>query len=298
MGGKGPLLTLNNGVKMPALGLGVFQTPPEQTAGAVERAIQDGYGLIDTAAAYFNERQVAEGLARSGIARSEVFVTTKLWISDFGHERGLRAFDASLRRLGMDYVDLYLLHWPVPSTFDETVAAYRAAEKILSEKRARAIGVSNFNPHHLDVLLDRSQIVPAVNQVELHPFFIQREVRAADARHGIVTQSWSPLGGATLYNARDRSTARSPLEHPVVARLGAKYGKTSAQVVLRWHIQHGLSAIPKSVHAERIAENIDIFDFELTAGEMAAIDGLDTGRRSGGDPELADTKMYPTKTEE
>jgi diketogulonate reductase-like aldo/keto reductase len=158
--------------------------------------------------------------------------------------------------------------------------------------------VSNFNPHHLDVLLDRSQIVPAVNQVELHPFFIQREVRAADARHGIVTQSWSPLGGATLYNARDRSTARSPLEHPVVARLGAKYGKTSAQVVLRWHIQHGLSAIPKSVHAERIAENIDIFDFELTAGEMAAIDGLDTGRRSGGDPELADTKMYPTKTEE
>ena len=298
MSGKGPLLTLNNGVKMPALGLGVFQTPPERTADAVAHAIADGYRLIDTAAAYFNERQVGEGLARSGIDRSEVFVTTKLWIGDFGYERGLRAFDASLRRLGTDYVDLYLLHWPVPSNFDETVAGYRAAEKILADGRARAIGVCNFNPDHLDDLLARVQVVPAVNQVELHPFFIQREVREADARHGVITQSWSPLGGATIYDAKDPKTAKGPLEHPVVTGLASKHRKTPAQVALRWHIQHGLSAIPKSVHAERIAENIDIFDFELTADDMVAIDALDTGKRSGGDPVLADTKMFPTKTED
>jgi diketogulonate reductase-like aldo/keto reductase len=298
MSAEVPLLELNNGVKLPALGFGVFQIPPEDTAGAVAAAIADGYRLIDTAAAYFNERQVAEGLRRSGIDRSEVFVTTKLWIGDFGYERGLRAFDASLRRLDMDYVDLYLLHWPVPSDFENTLAAYRALEKVLGEGRTRAIGISNFNPDHLDTLLARTSVLPTVNQVELHPFFTQRVVREADARHGIVTQSWSPLGGATIYDAQDPETAKSPLEHPVVLRLAAEHHKTPAQVVLRWHVQHELSAIPKSVHPGRIAENIDIFDFELAAGEMAAIDALDTGKRSGGDPDLADTKMYPTKTEE
>ena len=298
MDGKGPVLTLNNGVKMPALGLGVFQTPPEQTAAAVEWAIADGYRLIDTAAAYHNEPQVAEGLARSGIDRADVFVTTKLWVRDFGYESALAAFDRSLRRLGMDYVDLYLLHWPAPSTFDDTIEAYRAVEKILGEGRARAIGVSNFNPGHLETLLERSGVVPAVNQVELHPFFTQWAVRAADARHGVITQSWSPLGGATLYNAADRATAKGPLDHPAITRLAATYGKPPAQVVLRWHIQLGLSAIPKSVHAERIAQNIDIFDFELTAPEMAAIEALDTGRRSGGDPERVAKDTYPTRTDD
>jgi diketogulonate reductase-like aldo/keto reductase len=297
MTGKSPLLTFNNGVQMPALGLGVFQTPPEETAHAVEQAIADGYRLIDTAAAYHNERQVGEGLRRSGIDRKEVFVTTKLWVGDFGYESGLRAFDRSLGRLAMDYVDLYLLHWPAPSDFDQTIAAYHAAEKILAEGRARAIGISNFNPDHLETLLAQSDVVPALNQVELHPFFVQLEVRAADARRGVITQSWSPLGGAVLYHATDPST-KGPLQHPTVLGLAAKYGKTPAQVVLRWHIQLGLSAIPKSVHAERIAENIDIFDFELTAEELAAIEALDTGMRSGGDPTKVAADTYPTTTDD
>ncbi|MFE8599247.1 aldo/keto reductase [Archangium violaceum] len=283
---------MNNGVKMPALGLGVYQSSPEQTVKAVESAIAHGYRLIDTAAAYLNERQVGEGIVRSGIKRSEVFVTTKLWISDYGYESTLRAFDASLRKLGLDYVDLYLLHWPVPSGFEATVASYQAAEKLLANGRVRAIGVCNFSAKHLENLIARAKIVPAVNQVEMHPFFIQRAVRDADTRHGIVTQSWSPIGGVNVYAPSNPNTVKNPLEHPVVVKLAAKYGKTPAQVVLRWHMDHGLSAIPKSVRPERIAENIDIFDFSLTADEVAAIDGIDSGVRGGPDPELVDTRLF------
>jgi diketogulonate reductase-like aldo/keto reductase len=293
-----PYITLNNAVEMPAFGLGVFQSTPEQTTGAVEAAISHGYRLIDTAAAYFNERQVGEGLRRSGVARGEVFVTTKLWISDYGYESALRAFEASLRRLGLDYVDLYLLHWPTPSDFEATVASYRAAESLLADGRVRAIGVCNFSPKHLDDLMAGTEVVPAVNQVELHPFFTQRELREAHARLRIVTQSWSPLGGVNVYAASDPSAVRNPLEHPVIVELAKKYGKTSAQVVLRWHIEHGLSTIPKSVRPERIAENIRIFDFALTADEVAAIDALDTGARGGPDPEVVDTKLFPIKTED
>ena len=292
MRGRSPIITLNNGVEMPAFGLGVYQSSPEQTAGAVESAIANGYRLIDTAAAYLNERQVGDGIVRSGIDRSEIFVTTKLWISDYGYERALRAFDASRRKLGVDYVDLYLLHWPMPTDFEATVASYRAAEKLLADGRVRAIGVSNFSAKHLEDLIARTDVVPAVNQVELHPFFIQRELREADRRLRIVTQSWSPLGGVNVYMPADPSAVKNPLEHPVVVRLAAKYGKTSAQVVLRWHIEHGLSAIPKSVRPERIAENIDVFDFSLTADEVAAIDALDTGVRGGPDPEIVDTKLF------
>jgi diketogulonate reductase-like aldo/keto reductase len=294
----GSFITLNNGVRMPAFGLGVYQSTPEQTTGAVEAALANGYRLIDTAAAYFNEPQVGEGLRRSGVARGEVFVTTKLWISDYGYESALRAFEASLRRLGLDYVDLYLLHWPTPSDFEATVASYRAAMKLLADGRVRAIGVSNFSPQHLDDLIARTEVVPAVNQVELHPFFNQRELRAAHARLGVVTQSWSPLGGVNVYAAADPQAVKNPLEHPVIVGLAAKYGKTPAQVVLRWHIEHGLSAIPKSVRPERIAENIRIFDFALTADEVKAIDALDTGARGGPDPEIVDTKLFPIKTEE
>jgi diketogulonate reductase-like aldo/keto reductase len=283
---------------MPAFGLGVYQSTPEQTTGAVEAALASGYRLIDTAAAYFNERQVGEGLRRSGVDRREVFVTTKLWISDYGYEQALRAFEASLRRLGLDYVDLYLLHWPTPSDFEATVASYRAAESLLADGRVRAIGVCNFSPKHLDDLMARTEVVPAVNQVELHPFFTQRELREAHARLRIVTQSWSPLGGVNVYAASDPSAVRNPLEHPVIVELAKKYGKTPAQVVLRWHIEHGLSTIPKSVRPERIAENIRIFDFALTADEVAAIDALDTGARGGPDPEVVDTKLFPIKTED
>jgi diketogulonate reductase-like aldo/keto reductase len=287
-----PVLTLNNGEHMPAFGLGVFQSPPEQTAAAVETAIAAGYRSIDTAAAYFNERDVGEGIRRSGIERSQLWVQTKLWISDYGYERALRAFDASLERLDVAYVDLYLLPWPMPSQFEATIASYRAAERLLAEGRARAIGVCNFSPAHLEKLIARSEIVPSVNQVELHPFFTQRAVRTVDAAHGIVTQSWSPLGGVNVYAHPGAGQTRNPLENASIRRIAEKYGNTPAQVVLRWHIEHGFSAIPKSVRPERIVENIAIFDFALTAEEVAAIDALDTGERGGPDPEKVDTALF------
>jgi diketogulonate reductase-like aldo/keto reductase len=295
MSGTSALVTLNNGVKMPALGLGVYQSTPEQTAAAVESAVANGYRLIDTAAAYFNERQVGEGIRRTGIDRSELFVQTKLWISDYGYERALRAFDLSLRKLGLDYVDLYLLHWPVPLDFEATVASYR---KLLADGRVRAIGVCNFSPKHLDALIGSISIMPAVNQVELHPFFAQKELRKADAKLGIVTQAWSPIGGVKRYWVQNSEKRQDPLAHPTVTGLAEKYEKTPAQVVLRWQIEIGNSAIPKSVRPERITENINIFDFKLTAEEIAAIDALDTGLRGGPDPDLVDTKMFPLKIEE
>ena len=195
-------------------------------------------------------------------------------------------------------MDLYLLHRPVPRDFDATVASYRAAEKLLADGRVRAIGVCNFSAKHLEDLIARTDVVPAVNQVELHPFFTQRGLREAHARRGIVTQSWSPLGGVNVYAPRDPSAVKNPLEHPVVVGLATKYGKTPAQVVLRWHIEHGLSTIPKSVRPQRIAENIDTFGFALTADEVAAIDALDTGVRGGPDPELVDTQMFSLSVED
>jgi diketogulonate reductase-like aldo/keto reductase len=290
--GTSPILTLNNGVAMPAFGLGVYQSTPEQTVGAVESAIANGYRMIDTAAAYFNEREVGEGIRHSGIDRAELFVQTKLWISDYGAERALRAFDVSLRKLGLDYVDLYLLHWPMPTEWERTVASYQAAERLLAEGRVRAIGVCNFGPRHLDDLIARTEVVPAVNQVELHPYFTQRALREAHARLGVVTQAWSPLGGVTVYAAQDPETAKGPLTHPVVVGLADKYGKTPAQIVLRWHLAHGISVIPKSVRPVRIAENFDVFDFVLTDDEVAAIDALDTGARGGPDPEVVDTQLF------
>jgi diketogulonate reductase-like aldo/keto reductase len=290
---KSPLISLNNGSKMPALGLGVLDRPTRQlTAGAVESAIAEGYRLIDTAASYLNERDVGEGLMRSGIDRSEMFITTKLWLSDYGYERALRAFAASLRRLRLDYVDLYLLHWPVPSDFDATVESYRAAQTLLAEGRTRAIGVANFSPTHLKELVERTDVVPAVNQVELHPFFFQQELRQTHARLGIVTQAWSPIGGS-VRRAAHASDVGDPLAHPTVAGLAKKYGKTSAQITLRWHIEHGCSAVPKSFRPERIAENFTVFDFALTAEDVAAIDALDRGMRCGPDPEVVHATTFP-----
>jgi diketogulonate reductase-like aldo/keto reductase len=286
------IIMLNNGVPMPALGLGVYQSSPEQTAQAVMTAIRSGYRLIDTAAAYMNETEVGEGIRRSGVDRPEIFVTTKLWMSDYGFDRTLHAFDRSLRKLGLDYLDLYLLHWPVPTNFEATIASYKAAERLLAEGRVRAIGVCNFSPKHLDDLIARTAVVPAVNQVELHPFFIQKELREAHARLGIVTQAWSPIGGVKRYWAQDPNAVQDPLVHPTVTGLAAKYGKTPAQIVLRWQIEHGNSAIPKSVRPERIAENISIFDFALTKDEVAAIDALDINGRGGPDPELVNPQLF------
>ncbi len=287
-----PTRILNNGVTIPLLGFGVFQTPPMVTTDAVARALGVGYRLIDTAAAYLNELQVGEAIAGSGIEHSELFVQTKLWISDYGYDSALRAFDISARKLGLDYVDLYLLHQPLPSDFEATLAAYRAAETLLANGRVRAIGVCNFSPAQLERLIDQSSVVPAVNQVEVHPYFAQQELRAADKRLGILTQAWSPLGQIYVYRPSDAEVVKNILRDPVLVALAATYGKTPAQVVLRWHLEHGVSAIPKSVRPERIAENFDVVDFELAPADLAAIDALGTGIRGGPEPETVDRRRY------
>jgi diketogulonate reductase-like aldo/keto reductase len=275
------LITLNNGVELPALGLGVFQTPPDETRDAVAAALDAGYRHIDTAAAYGNERQVGEALHASGLDRSDVFLETKIWISDYGYDETLHGFEKSARKLGVDQIDLLILHQALPSEFEKTLEAYRALETLLADGSVRAIGVSNFMVEHLTTLLDRATVVPAVNQIEVHPYFAQGEVQAFGAEHGILTQAWSPIGGITFY--RDGSHG-STLEDPVIGKIAAEHGKSPAQVMLRWHLQQGRSAIPKSTKAKRIAENIDVFDFELTDDQLAAIDGLDTGRRGGPEP--------------
>ena len=275
-------ITLNNGVEMPALGLGVFQTPPEETREAVRSALGAGYRLIDTAAAYGNERQVGEAVHRSEVARSEVFLETKIWISDYGYDQTLHAFTKSARKLGVEQIDLLILHQALPSAFDRTLEAYRALETLLADGKVRAIGVSNFMAEHLTALLEHATVMPAVNQIECHPYFAQREVQDFDAEHGILTQAWSPIGGITFY--RDGSHG-STLDNPVIAHTASAHAKTPAQVMLRWGLQHGRSVIPKSTKPSRITENINVFDFELSTDEMAAIDGLDTGRRGGPEPD-------------
>ncbi len=273
--------TLNNGVEMPAIGLGVFQTPPEETRSAVEAALSAGYRHIDTAAAYGNERQVGEALRNSGIDRDEVFLETKIWTSDYGYDQTLHGFEKSARKLGVDQIDLLILHQPLPSDFARTVGAYQALETLLGDAKVRAIGVSNFMVDHLSSLLERASVVPAVNQIEVHPYFTQREVQAYGAARGILTQAWSPIGGITFYR---EGSPQSTLQDPVIGEIAQAHGRTPAQVMLRWHLQQGRSAIPKSFRPRRIAENFDIFNFELTDEDAAAIDGLDTGRRGGPEP--------------
>jgi diketogulonate reductase-like aldo/keto reductase len=280
------ITTLNNGVELPALGFGVFQTPPDETRAAVDAALSTGYRHIDTAAAYGNERQVGEAVAASGIARGEVFLETKIWISDYGYEQTQHGFDKSARKLGVDQIDLLILHQALPSEFDKTLQAYRALEKLYADGKVRAIGVSNFMVEHLTALLDTATVVPTVNHIEVHPYFQQRELQALGAEHNILTQAWAPIGGITFY--RD-SGHRSTLEDPVIGEIATAHGKTPAQVMLRWHLQQGRSAIPKSVRQQRIAENFDVFDFELSGEQLAAIDGLDTGKRGG--PEPADITL-------
>ena len=282
-------VTLNNGVEMPALGFGVFQTPPDVTANSVAEALRVGYRLIDTAASYFNEREVGEGIRRSGVDRSDVFVETKIWISDYGYDETLHSFDKSAGKLGVDQIDLLLLHQPLPTDFEKTIGAYKALETLLADGKVRAIGVSNFMPDVLANLLERTSIVPAVNQVEAHPYFSQPAVQAANAEHGILTQAWSPMGGITSYRG---DSSKSTFNDPVIGEIAAAHGKSPAQVMLRWHLQEGRSAIPKSVNPERIAANFDVFGFELTADELAAIDALDTGVRGGPEPEIITIEAF------
>ncbi|MFB6713279.1 aldo/keto reductase [Streptomyces sp. NPDC056237] len=269
---KVPSITLNNGVEMPQLGYGVWQVPDDEAARTVATAIEAGYRSIDTAAIYENEKGTGRAVAASGLAREELFVTTKLWNSEQGYDSTLRAFEASLDRLGLDYVDLYLIHWPVPAK-DAYVDTYKAFEKIYSEGRAKAIGVSNFLPEHLERLLGETSVVPVINQIELHPQLQQAESRALHAKHGIATEAWSPLG-----------QGKGLLEVPTVVAIARKHGRTPAQVVLRWHIQTGNVVIPKSVTPSRIVENLDVFGFELDADDLAAFAALDEGKRLGPNP--------------
>jgi len=256
--------------------------------GAVESAIAAGYRLIDTAAAYFNEREVGEGIRRSGIDRSEVFIETKVWITDYGYDATLHAFDKSVGKLGVNQLDLLLLHQPLTSAFDRTLDAYRALETLLADGRVRAIGVSNFMPERLERLLAETSIVPAVNQIEVHPYFQQTALQRLHAQHGILTQAWSPIGGITSYGGAERSA----FEDPTLLEIAGRHGKSAAQVMLRWHLQEGRSAIPKSTKPARIAENFDVFDFELSTDQVAAIDALGTGVRGGPDPDSITLEAY------
>ncbi|AZM49560.1 oxidoreductase [Streptomyces sp. WAC 06738] len=268
-----PTITLNNGVTMPQLGFGVWQVPDAEAETAVRTALDAGYRSIDTAAIYGNEAGTGKALTGSGLPREELFVTTKLWNSEHGYDAALRAFDDSLRRLGLDHVDLYLIHWPAPAK-DKYLDTWRALEKLYADGRARAIGVSNFQPAHLQRVLDEGTVVPALNQVELHPDFAQADVRAFHAAHGIATEAWSPLG-----------QGKGLLDEPVLRELGEKHGRSPAQIALRWHLQLGNVVIPKSVTPSRIRENIDVFGFELDDADMAAVAGLDAGNRIGDNPD-------------
>ncbi len=273
-----PNLTLNTGRDIPQLGYGVFQIPPEDTEPAVSTALQAGYRLIDTAQGYGNEEGVGRALAASDLGPDDVFVTTKLTNSEHGRDKALRAFDESARKLGLEVVDLFLIHWPLPR-LDKYVETWKALEELHKDGRVRAIGVSNFTQAHLTRLLEETGTVPAVNQVELHPRFPQRELRAFHAEHGIITEAWSPIG-----------QGKGLLEDPTLVELARSLGRSPAQVVLRWHMQLGVVAIPKSVTPSRIAENLDIFDFTLDDAAMATIDGLDVGERVGPDPETFDAR--------
>jgi 2,5-diketo-D-gluconate reductase A len=268
----GARLTLNDGRMIPQVGLGVWRTPADGAAVVVRTALKAGYRAVDTAAIYGNEAGVGEGVRASGLPRDEVFVTTKLWNESQGYDRALRAFDKSVERLGLDHVDLYLIHWPCPQQ-GLYLESWKALIRLREEGRARSIGVSNFAPEHLERIISETGVVPAVNQIELHPRFQQASLRAANAAAGVLTESWSPLGQGQI------------LEDPIIAGLAAKHGVTPAQVVIRWHVQLGLIVIPKSVTPARIVQNLDVFGFALDTNDMAAMASLDTENgRIGPDP--------------
>lgn len=266
--------TLHNGVKMPIMGLGVWKVDNgEEATNAVKWALEAGYRMIDTAAAYKNEEGVGHGIKASGVAREDIFVTTKVWNSDQGYEKTLKAYDESLQRLGLDYVDLYLIHWPVAGKYSDT---WKALEQLYKDGRVRAIGVCNFHQHHLEDLMKTAEIKPMVNQIELHPQLTQEPLRKYCREQEIEVEAWSPLGQGKL------------LEDPVLVGIGERYNKTAAQVILRWDIQNQIITIPKSVNHDRILQNADIFDFELSSEELAKIDALNKNARFGADPDNFD----------
>lgn len=266
-----PSIRLNNGVEMPQLGFGVFQVPDAETTASVTTALEVGYRSIDTAAIYGNERGVGRAIADSGIARGDLFLTSKVWNNDHGYDATLSAYDASLQRLGLEYLDLFLIHWPTPAS-DAFVPTWQALEKLYGDGRVRAIGVSNFEPGHLQRILHEGTIVPVVNQVELHPALRNRTVEEFNTAHDIATEAWSPLAQGAI------------LKNPVVTAIAAVHDRTPAQVIIRWHLQQGRAVIPKSVTRSRIIENFDLSDFELSGVELAEIDALDRDGRTGPHP--------------
>jgi 2,5-diketo-D-gluconate reductase A len=267
-----PTISLNNGVEIPQLGFGVFQIPPDETVKATTTALDIGYRHIDTAQMYGNEREVGRAVRESGIPRDEVFVTSKLNNNRLERDDILRSFDTSLTEMGFDYLDLFLIHWPLPAVSD-FVARWKVMEEIYASGRVRAIGVSNFQPHHLRTLFAASEVRPAVNQIEVHPYLVQDELRAFDAEHQIVTEAWAPI-------AKGRVN-----DDPAIREIAAQVGRTPAQVTLRWHVQRGDVVFPKSVTRSRIEENFGIFDFELDESAMAAISGVNRDERTGPDPD-------------
>lgn len=264
---------LANGIEMPRLGLGVWRIEENDAANSVRWAIDSGYHLIDTAAVYKNEKGVGEGIRQSGMKRENLFITTKLWNADQGYDSAHRAFNDSLERLGLEYVDLYLIHWPVEGKFNDS---WRAMEEIYESGRAKAIGVSNFHRHHIEKLMTTAKIKPMVDQIELHPTLTQVDLRDYLEKEGIAVEAWSPLGQGKI------------LQKPILTEIGKKYNKSAAQVIIRWHLQSNTIVIPKSVHEKRIKENFDVFDFELNAEEMQQIDGLNINERLGANPDNFD----------
>jgi 2,5-diketo-D-gluconate reductase A len=269
-----PSLVMNNGLQIPQIGFGVFLVPPEETKQAVTEALETGYRLIDTAQGYRNEEGVGAAIAESDVPREELFITTKLTNSEQGYDTTLAAFDGSMEKLGIDVLDLFLIHWPLPM-FDQYVETWRAFEKLLRDGRVRSIGVSNFEIEHLQRLMAETDVTPAVNQIELHPQFPQDDLREFHQEHGILTESWGPLG-----------QGKGLLEDANIVEVAHRKDRTPAQVVLRWHVQLGCVVIPKSVRSERMRENFDIFDFELDDVDMAEISKVRTGQRLGGDPNV------------
>ena len=269
-----PNVTLNNGQSIPQFGFGVFQIPPKDTAKAVSSALEAGYRHVDTAEMYGNEAEVGEAIAASGLDRAEVFITSKLNNDAHEPDAAREAFDGTLKALGVDYVDLFLIHWPLPTRYDgDFVSTWKTLEEFYREGRARSIGVSNFQPQHLRRLHGQTDIIPAINQIEAHPYLTQDDVRSFCAQHQIAVEAWSPLGKGTV------------LDDPVIGRIAERIGKTPAQVVLRWHIQRGDIVFPKSVTPDRIRENIDIFDFELSGADVNDITLLNKNERTGPDPD-------------